>query len=81
MTDEQERLEDRANYLRTQALEVCMRACGAAEVHGSDYAATGGVIITSDRTFTSRTYWREPDGRWKYDVDVTVTVTRRKVGD
>lgn len=72
--------DDRAELLRTQAMQACLGAMGAANVsvHGNELLA-GGVILESRGELTSTTYWRIGDDRWQYEVTVTIGVDRRKV--
>lgn len=72
--------DDRAELLRTQAVQSIVGALGGARVnvYGNDPAA-GGVFLESEREVCSRTYWAVGDERFEYQVFVTVDVHRRKV--
>jgi hypothetical protein len=72
--------DDRAELLRTQAMQACLSAMGAATVavYGNE-PAVRGVVLESRGELTSTTYWRIGDDRWQYEVTVRVDVDRRKV--
>jgi hypothetical protein len=70
------RTDDRAELLRTQAVQACLSAMGAADVRvtGNEPWA-GGVTLDSADTMTSRTYWRVGDVKREYRVRVCVEVS------
>lgn len=68
--------DDRAELLRTQAMEACLQALGAAQVRVSgNEPFAGGVTLDGADTLTSRTYWAVAgSGRREYRVRVRVDV-------
>jgi hypothetical protein len=73
--------DDRTELLRTQAVQACLTAMGAANVqaYGRDDVA-GGIVLDTEDTLTSHTLWWINEERWRYEVTVRVNVTRRVVG-
>jgi hypothetical protein len=74
-------MDDRTELLRTQAMQTCLTAMGAARVsvYGDD-AVAGGVFLDDENRLTSTTYWTIDGRRYRYDVQVRVDVTRGPVG-
>lgn len=74
--------DDRAEQLRTQAMQACLSAMGGAEVrvYGNEPFA-GGVTLDSADTMTIRTYWRVGDVKREYRVTVRVDVDWELVSD
>lgn len=74
--------DHRAELLRTQAVQACLAAMGAAEAHvyGTAPHEWRGTILANADTMTTTTHWHDVDGTtWRYETTVTVAVTRQKL--
>lgn len=74
-------MDHRKELLRTQAVQACLSAMGAAEarIYGHEPHQWCGTVLDDDSTMTSTTHWRDTEGSWKYEVQVAVTVYKTKV--
>lgn len=72
-------MDHRADLLRTQAMQACLGAMNASEVHvyGEESHQWSGTVLDSDRTITTTTHWSTPEGRFRYEVHIDVAVCKR----
>lgn len=70
--------DPRAEMLRTQAVQACLSAMGAAEVHVYGAAAHEwcGTVLHDSRTLSTYQHMTDADGTWRYQTTIRVEVTR-----
>lgn len=69
--------DTRADLLRTQAMDACLTAMGAAELRQFGTEAQGGTVLDSRDQLTAHSYWPVDGVVWHFETKVTVTVEAR----
>lgn len=74
--------DPKRELLRTQAVQALLTALHANEVHvyGTEPSQWAGTTLDSNSQITTSTHWQDSEGRWRYDVIVSVDVRKTQVG-